>query len=782
MKPPYPEHEGGHSRVDPLDPQRFERARDVLAEVLEAPAEQRTARLDQLAGSDPPLREAVADLVKLAEAADRAGFLDTNSEQAGREPLREKPGELPDRVGPYRVLAQLGEGGTGVVYLAESPAPLHRRVAVKLARSSARGPMTSRADIEAEALASLNHPGIAQVFESGVLDDGRRWTACELVNGEWINQAGASLGWRTSVELLARVAEAVHHAHQRGVIHRDLKPSNLLVLRDAPSPTVKVIDFGVARLMTPRTGTDAVTEPGLLVGTLAYMSPEQLAGGPVDARTDVYGLGLVAAEVLTHAAPPGRAGGLNELSAASASSVRVRLAGCGGHERDLEAVIATATNPDPNSRYPSMQHMADDLQRVLASEPVVARRPGPLWRLRLYASRQPWSFSATVIACIVIIGLLAALSFSRARLAVEVRDQRQLISELVTETLSGLGDIRGTSEQREAMVNTLFERLARRLAENPNDPDLRSLQARLLRERGDIAASLGRFENAIDDLTRSRDIYALLAEDRSTDVQIGRLYAEGIIRIGDVVLERDRASGVTEAMRLYREAMLVQEALAIHHPSELGLCDDLCWSYDRIGDLGDRWQALPDTELEAWLNQRVVLSEALLALSPERAHSQYNLATGHLRLARFLGTRERHEESAAAVAAGLPHIRAAVRADPHRTMFVQVLIGMLSWDARALVTLDRHHEVPSAVEKVVLTARAHVRLQPGDVASEGIFLSVLTQAARTLAEIDRHEEARVYAQEALDRLPEIKAIVSPSRLQELESYDAILQELLGQER
>lgn len=759
--------------VDPEDPQRFERVRDVLAEVLESPAEQRAARLNQLAGSDPPLRAAVADLMAFAEAADRDGFLDPGGVD-GPSALAEGPDALPDRVGPYRVLGRLGEGGSGVVYLAEAPAPMGRRVAVKLARSSVREQAVSRADIEAEALASLNHPGIAQVFETGVLEDGRRWTACELVEGAWINRAAAALGWRTRVELLARAAEAVHHAHQRGVIHRDLKPSNLLVPRDAPMPVVKVIDFGVARLLSPKVATDAATEPGLLVGTLAYMSPEQLAGRSVDARTDVYGLGLVAAEVLTGTAPPGRSGGLAELTAASGRLVRVRLAGCGGHERDLEAVIATATDPDPTSRYASMQHLADDLRRVLANEPVAARSPGPLWRLRLYAFRRPWSFTVTAVACVVIAGLIAALSVSRGALSAEVRDQRQLIGALVTDTLAGLGDIRGTSEQREAMVSTLFQRLSRRLAENPADPDLRWLQARLLRERGDIAAGVGRFGDAVDDLSRSRDVYAGLAEAGFGGITVGRLHAEGIVRVGDVVLERDRASGVSEAMRIYREAMTLQEALVRENPGELGLLDDLCWSYDRIGDLGDKWRAMPDAELEAWLKRRVVLSENLLALDPERPHSRYNLATAHMRLARFLGMRERNEESAAAVAAGLPHIRAAVRAEPDRTLFVQILIGTLSWEVQTLLRLGRTEDVPAVVESMVDTAKAQVRLLPGDVDAEGIFVSALVQAARTLKEVGRTQDARAYADEALSRLPGLKAVVSPARLPELDAQEAEL--------
>lgn len=776
---PQPEPDGELPPIDPADAYRFERVRVVLGELMETPAGERSARLEELAGSDPPLRAAVGDLLALAEAADRAGFLDAGVDEPHGGPDRDTPDFLPERIGPYRVLARLGEGGTGVVYLGESPAPMHRRAAVKLSRSSLRGQAAYRADVEAEVLASFNHPGIAQVFETGVLDDGRRWTACELVDGDWISRDAAARGWRANVELLAQAAEAVHHAHQRGVVHRDLKPSNLLVERDAQTPHVKVIDFGVARLLAPRSGAEAATEPGLLVGTLAYMSPEQLGAGAVDARTDVYGLGLVACEVLTGQPPPGRTGGLAELMEAAKLRGCPTLTGCGGHERDLEAVIAKATDPEPAARYPSMQHLADDLRRVLANEPVSARRPGPLWRLRLYTTRHPVLSGMSVLVVLVIASLLTALSVSRAKLAAELQDQVRLISELTTDTLAGLSDIRGTHAQREAMVGTLLDRHARRLAANPEDPDLRSLQARLLRERGDLAASVGRFDDALIDLSASRDLYRGLLDHGHGGRGVARLYAEGIVRIGDVVLERDRAGGVAEVLVAYRSAMAVQQEALQGDPESIALRDDLCWSYDRIGDVGEKWAVFPDAELEPWLRERIRRSEQLLAGDPTRALSQYNLATGHLRLARFLGMRDRNEEAAAAVAAGLPHIRTAVGAQPHRTMFVHVLIGMLSWETTTLLRLNRLDDVPPVVAEMVDVARAHARLLPGDIHAEGSLISALTQAAGTLSDIGRMEDARMFAAEGLGRLATFRAMVTPARHGELGENEAFLREQMS---
>lgn len=766
---PQPEPKGELTPIDPSDAYRFERVRVVLGELMELPAGQRMARLEELAGSDPPLRAAVAELLALAEAADRAGFLDAGVDEEPDGPVLGTADPLPERIGPYRVLARLGEGGTGMVYLGESPAPMHRRAAVKLSRSSLRGQAAYRADVEAEALASFNHPGIAQVFETGVLEDGRRWTACELVDGDWISRGSAARGWRANVELLAQAAEAVHHAHQRGVVHRDLKPSNLLVERDAGTPRVKVIDFGVARLLAPRGGADAATEPGLLVGTLAYMSPEQLGAGSVDARTDVYGLGLVACEVLTGKPPPGRSGGLAELMKASKLRGCPKLAGCGGHERDLEAVIAKATDPEPGVRYPSMQHLADDLRRVLANEPVSARRPGPLWRLRLYTTRHPVLSGLSVLVVLVIASLLAALSASRGNLAEEVRDQQQLVSDLVGESLVGLREVRGTRESRLAIVERLMGPVERHAADNPDSLPLRLVLARALRERGDIKAGIGRLDEAERDLVRSLDIYADAYRMTPDDVELGRLYAEGIVRIGDVGLEQDRGQAVGLTMDRYLMAMRLQEELLAGSPDHPGLLDDLSWSYDRIADLGDLYGAtMPKGSVESWLLERIELSRRLVSLDPGRVLSRYSLGTGYMRLARHYGYRDRAEECYQAVVAGLGAVQSVLEAEPNRMPFVQILLGLYSWEVNALLWMDRHDEVPAAVQRMVDASRSQANAQPGDLLAEQSLVSALTLGANAMKQVGDHRRCRVFAEEAIARFEALRSLVSPARWTELQ--------------
>lgn len=764
-------------RADPIAVQSFERVRDVLAEIVGLSGSARAARLDELAGSDPPLISAVQELLHNSDAADRAGFLMDDESGSNEHPHTILP--TPALVGPYRVLERIGEGGVGFVYLAESPSPLNRRVAIKVAKATGPTRSALRASVEAEALASLNHPGVAQLYETGVLEDGRRWMACEWIDGRTIGSAAKGAHWRWVVGLLVQAAEALHHAHQRGVIHRDLKPSNLLVTGDGTDAGIKVIDFGVARLLGVRDDSPGITEPGLLVGTLSYMSPEQLAAGNVDARTDVYAMGLVACELLTGSPPPGRYAGLTELTNAAKSPVRVRLHGCDGHERDLAAIIAKATEPDPSRRYPSMQHLADDLQRVLRRLPVEARPAGMAHHIRLYTGRHPVLSSSALLTLVVMSVLVGLLLWSRERLAAEVRDQQHLVGELVNDTLLGLREIRGTREYRLVMVDSLMSRVERHASENPDSHELQLLLARTLRERGDIAAGIGHYADAERDLLRSLEIYSKAHERTPSDVETGRRYAEGLVRIGDVRLDRDLGSAVQESMRLYLDAMRVQENLLASHPQHDGLLDDMSWSYDRIGELGDRHGiAMPRGDLESWMNERIDLSLRLLSLAPERVLSHYSLGTGYLRLARYYGHRGQFNECHQAVLAGLPSLMFAVESDPNRTPFVQILLGLYSWEVNALLGMNRNDDVYAAAQRLVDAARSHANAQPGDLLAEQSLISALMVAANGMKQVGDSTGCRTFATDAIIRLELLETKVSSARWAELQLGLSSMRELL----
>ncbi len=405
------------------------------------------ARADYLAGAcdgDDDLRRQVESL--LAAHFRAGGFLD----RPDAAPARPAVGpDAPDTmIGPYRLLERIGEGGMGVVYVAEQTAPVRRRVALKVVKPGMdTREVVARFEAERQALALMDHPNIAQVFDGGtlaeeVLHAGRPYFVMELVRGlpitDYCDQAG--LAPRERLKLFAQVCRAVQHAHQKGVIHRDLKPSNVLVTLHDGEPVPKVIDFGVAKAVGQRlTERSLYTRFTQLIGTPLYMAPEQaeLSGLDVDTRADVYALGVLLYELLTGTTPfdretLGRAGldevrriireeeptrpsrRVSTLGAPERSTVSGRR---GLDERrlvhllrgDLDWVAMKALEKDRNRRYESAGAFAADVERYLADEPVEAGPPSAWYRLRKAARRNR---AALVSAGLVAAALVAGTAVS----------------------------------------------------------------------------------------------------------------------------------------------------------------------------------------------------------------------------------------------------------------------------------------------------------------------------------------------------------------------------------
>lgn len=337
-----------------------------------------------------------------------------------------RAGPLPERIGRYRVLRRLGEGGMGVVYLAEQE-HTHRQVALKVVRPRVTSSRTlGRFRHEAEVLARLQHPGIAQVFEAGTDDTGsgeQPFFAMELIKGRTLSAHAERqhLGPRQRLELVARVCDAVQHAHQMGVIHRDLKPGNILV-DDAGQP--KILDFGVARVTTEDAQLTALqTDVGQLVGTLPYMSPEQVGGYPddLDTRSDVYSLGVVAYQLLTGRLPynlrnrtiPEMTRIIAEQEPTPVDSTDRALRG------DIRTIIDKALEKDRSRRYPSAAMLADDIRHYLNDEPISARPAGAAYHLRKLMRRHKVAsaFVATVASLVVAFSVWISVLYAKAEAA-----------------------------------------------------------------------------------------------------------------------------------------------------------------------------------------------------------------------------------------------------------------------------------------------------------------------------------------------------------------------------
>ena len=330
----------------------------------------------------------------------------------------------PAAIGRYRILRLIGEGGMGSVYEAEQERP-RRIVALKVIRPGLVSPGTLwRFRQESEALARLQHPGIAQIYEAGAEESGgglEPFFAMEFVRGRTIVQHADEncLNTRQRLELMVKVCDAVDHAHERGLIHRDLKPSNILV-DDSGQP--KILDFGVARVTDGEMEATQKTDTGQLVGTLAYMSPEQVLGDPlaVDKRSDVYTLGVILYQLLAGRLPYDISPKLHEGLRTIQEEDPTPLSSINRNYRgDVETIVAKALEKDKARRYASAADLASDVQRYLTDAPIVARPASAMYKIEKFARRHK-SLVAGVIAVFVVLagGVVASMEQAmRARRA-----------------------------------------------------------------------------------------------------------------------------------------------------------------------------------------------------------------------------------------------------------------------------------------------------------------------------------------------------------------------------
>jgi tetratricopeptide (TPR) repeat protein len=462
-----------------------DRIKAVFLEALETPADQRPAYLDRACGPDTEVRRRVEVLLRAHEATNRvldrpvwgpppepavafdarltAAEVGQGAMQsplvrpAGRPddttwpPAPEGRPRLLERGGRYRVLRLLGEGGMGAVYEAEQDNP-RRLVALKVIRPGLVSPsLLRRFAQEAQILGRVQHPGIVQIYEAGVAEDGWPFFALELVRGLTLGEYAHrhDLDPAARLDLLARVCDGVQHVHDRGILHRDLKPSNILV-DEAGQP--KVLDFGVARALEEelRTAADR-TRTGQLVGTLSYMSPEQVAGGGaaqgLDARSDVYALGVILFELLAGRLPyalehlplPEAVRVIREQEPVRLGALDARLRG------DVETIAARALEKDRQRRYASAADLAADIRRHLRHEPIRARPPSALYQLGKFARRHRALVATTAAFLAMLLAGGGVTAWQAVALARAERDQavrQALRSREIHEALGRAGALR----------------------------------------------------------------------------------------------------------------------------------------------------------------------------------------------------------------------------------------------------------------------------------------------------------------------------------------------------
>ena len=575
--------------------------------------EARAAYLDEVCGSDLELRRRVERL--LAAQPKMGSFLD--SPAAGptmtlpSDQALEGPGTL---IGPYKLLEQIGEGGMGIVYMAEQTQPVRRKVALKIIKPGMdTRQVIARFEAERQALAIMDHPNIAKVLDAGATESGRPYFVMELVRGipitEYCDQHRLPIHKR--LDLFMQVCQAVQHAHQKGIIHRDIKPTNVLVTALDGVPLPQVIDFGIAKA-TGQSLTDKTLFTGFaqLIGTPLYMSPEQaeLSAADIDTRSDIYSLGVVLYELLTGTTPfdqgtfrtaafdevrriiredepPKPSTRLSALGATLTTVSENRQTDARKLNRslrgELDWIVMKALEKDRGRRYETASGLARDVERYLAGDPVEAGPPSGWYRLRKFAWRNRAVLTATSLVALTLIAgttvsIWQAILARRARADAiaqrnradsNARQARRAVDSMYTRVAEEwLFDQPGLQPlQREFLQEALafYQAFAGQQGE---DPEARIEQARALRRVGEINDALSNHE-------RTERIYLevirSLADMDAQSNEAATVRQE--LAVSQVMLaEIYRVDGRTdEGIRLFEKALAIYQALGSLDPQQI---------------------------------------------------------------------------------------------------------------------------------------------------------------------------------------------------------------------
>ena len=536
-----------------MDTARWQRIQELFHQAADLPAGERERFIADSAGDDDALADAVRSLLR--EDAEGDTLIDRGvAGVAAGAVAGGSAAHVPPEIGPYRILRTLGEGGMGVVVLAERT-DLRNLVAIKLLRDAWASPARrERFASEQRTLAQLNHPSIARLYDADILPDHTPWFAMEYVEGLPLDrycQVHACTTVRR-LQIFREVCEAVMHAHQHAVIHRDLKPSNILVTAGGQ---VKLLDFGIAKQVEDLAPEVDRTRTELRLMTPAYAAPEQVRGGQLGIHTDVYSLGVVLYELLAGRSPHDLAGRspaevdriLGEVEP-DKPSVHGRARDRGAGWADLDVLVLTALQKDPARRYRTVESLLRDIDHYLAGEPLEARPDTAGYRLRKYARRhwRPLAVAAAVLAVVVTLVTSYTVRLRHARntaLAQSARTER--IQRFMVDLFEG-GDASAGPSDTLRVVSLLSAgvREARTLDGEPG------VQAELFQTLGGIYKTLGQLERADTLLQTSLAIRRRIAGDDPRDVSRS-LVALGLLRADQSQLE--------EAEKLVREGLEIAE-------------------------------------------------------------------------------------------------------------------------------------------------------------------------------------------------------------------------------
>ena len=692
------------------DSNRWQRIEQLFQASVDLDPVARAAYLDEASAGDQAIRAEVEEL--LAADMNSGQFIETPAYSetgwfgdAVTVPLSEEEQEKLSqrRLGPYKVIREIGFGGMGAVYLAaRDDDEFEKQVAIKIVKRGMDSDfILRRFRNERQILASLDHPNIARLLDGGRTQDDLPYFVMEYIEGEPINRYCDSLKLSTAdrLTLFLKVCSAVHYAHQNLVIHRDIKPANILVTADG---VPKLLDFGIAKLLNPDIPARTVdlTAVSMRLMTPEYASPEQVRGEPITTASDVYSLGVLLYELLTGHRPyritsrsqldlvriiceeepekPSTVVARNDTVITKDGETRVdsnaesvsknrdsqpdklrrRLKG------DIDNIVLMAMRKEPQRRYSSADQLASDIKRHLDGLPVIARKDTFGYRSAKFIKRNRVGVVAALLIIATLIAGVASTLTQRARAEHRFNDVRKLANSFMFEVHDAIEDLPGSTAARELLVKRALEYLDSLSAEASGDTSLQRELATSYQKVGEVQgrpaeSNLGNPEGAMESFKKALGIREALVAGDPRNVQDRLLLATSHSRVAEILEHNGDQHG---AMDEYQKSRAIREELYAADPNSPSLQRDMAISYFEIGEalsaLGDFNGALESRR------KMLPIFQSLADKDPSSANARRSVALSHKKLGATLARLDRLDEALASYATALEMDEAALSADP----------------------------------------------------------------------------------------------------------------------
>jgi eukaryotic-like serine/threonine-protein kinase len=789
----------------------------IFSEALEHPSgPERSAFLDRACRENPRLYLQVEALLT---SHDTGGFLGSESESADlhvasldvvseHDAIITLPHARMDEgsgamIGPYKLLQKIGEGGMGVVFLAEQEKPVRRKVALKIIKPDMdTRQFVSRFEAERQALAMMNHPNIARVLDAATSETGRPFFVMELVDGMSITEYcdRNSLTPVERLELFIPVCQAIQHAHQKGIIHRDIKPSNVLVTLHEGKPVPKVIDFGVAKAVDQRlTENSMITELGAVIGTLEYMSSEQAEKGEldIDTRSDIYSLGVMLYELLTGSTPLERA----KLCTLAYSEVlrRIReeeptkpstrlsesndaLSLISARRKteparltklvrgDLDWIVMKSLEKDRRRRYETATSLVRDIQRYLDGDPVEACPPSATYKLKKIARKHRVALLtagafAILLMAATVVSVALAVSANRERVRAEEGEQLAIeavkqFRDAVVETPQLRNNPSLTPLRNNLLKGPLsfFTRLRDRLQTNPRTThDSLERFALASFDLGELTNEIGDKGNALRAYEEARAIRERLAKEYPSHTKCQGELARTHNHIAILQADLGRSA---EALASYERGRAIREQVMRAEPSIKEHQNEVAASYCNIGNL-QKETGRPAEAMLSYEKARAI-SERLVAEDPARALFRFDLAMTYNNIGSLLSQMGRLEETLASYKQAFALFEPLARDNPSNTDYQSRLalshhnIGDLMREmGRWPEALASHEQARKIQEQLASENPSVIRFQSElaySYLSIGFLKNVTGRPAETLSS---YEQARAIQERLAQENPAV---------------------------